>query len=279
MGRVRPWGELDGNPAISEEVAIYQKQIKIEQSKAHVAPKQAKPIFISKLRKMVLYIDRHLASEKDAAAAFLLARDQALLKLMFFGGDRAHDLGVMLTQEIKQLPRGQGFLIRHTWGKTLRIDKPKIFSVLRCQDAVLCPVVALERYFAVANRYGIDLSSGYLFRPIIRDLLLDRPLSYEAVYARLKFYLRSLGLDEGETPHSFRGGCAISLHAAAGGDKDLASVMQHIGWATEASAKHYARSDRGNQAVANANLMAKLHTATNVERQFVDEQDLDKAFV
>lgn len=37
------------------------------------------------------------------------------------------------------------------------------------------------------------------------------------MYERLKFYLKILGIDEGETPHSLRAGCAITL--AIGGGK------------------------------------------------------------
>jgi integrase len=279
LGKVRLWCHGGGNPAVSEEVSIYLKQVKVEQSKAHVAPKQAKPLFVSKLRLIALYIDRHLGEAgSNAAQVFTLVRDQAIFKLMFFGGDRAHDVGIMLTQEIRALPNQQGFLIRHTWGKTHRLDKPKIFSILRCQDDMVCPVLALEKYLAVAARYGIQLSTGYLIRPVINDTVMDRPLSYEVIYARLKFYLKSLGIDDGETPHSFRGGCAISLHAASGGERDLGALMQHIGWASESSARHYARADSSNQAVANANLLANLETSAIAEGQFLGGQVLAKAF-
>lgn len=39
-------------------------------------------------------------------------------------------------------------------------------------------------------------------------------LSYGVVYDRLKLYLRTLELDEGETPHSLRDGCAITARSA-----------------------------------------------------------------
>ena len=36
-------------------------------------------------------------------------------------------------------------------------------------------------------------------------------MSYSAIYERLKTYLSVLGIDEGETPHSMRAGCAVTL--------------------------------------------------------------------
>lgn len=47
--------------------------------------------------------------------------------------------------------------------------------------------------------------------------VLDAPVTYSAMYERLKFHLKILGIDEGDTPHSLRAGCAISL--AMGGGK------------------------------------------------------------
>lgn len=49
------------------------------------------------------------------------------------------------------------------------------------------------------------------------------------MYERLKFYLKILGIDEGETPHSLRAGCAITL-AIGGGKVQADGIMSHIGW-------------------------------------------------
>lgn len=52
---------------------------------------------------------------------------------------------------------------------------------------------------------GVDLSYGYIFRIVTEDArVLDKPVSYSVVYDMLRVYLRKLGVDEGETPHSFR---------------------------------------------------------------------------
>lgn len=49
-----------GNPAASPTVKEYLKLIREEQAKAHVLPKQAKPMFLSKVKAIVLFINREL---------------------------------------------------------------------------------------------------------------------------------------------------------------------------------------------------------------------------
>ena len=51
---------------------------------------------------------------------FILARDQAIFKALFYSGDRAADLGLVKTAEIAHLPGGSGLLFNHVWGNTLR---------------------------------------------------------------------------------------------------------------------------------------------------------------
>ncbi len=48
--------------------------------------------------------------------------------------------------------------------------------------------------------------------------VLTEPVTYDSVYIRLKKYLCFLGLHEGETPHSLRGGCAITIMLTGAAD-------------------------------------------------------------
>lgn len=123
-GRGRQWDyfSFKGNPALSPCVKQYVKTFKEEQARSHILPKQAKPIFISKIRRVCSYIDRELLrpdiSLKDK---FLLFRDQAIFKLQIFSGDRASDLGNVLTQEISKLVDGTGLVFKRMFGKTLKL--------------------------------------------------------------------------------------------------------------------------------------------------------------
>jgi integrase len=272
------------NPAVTTTVANYLSEIGAKQSIAHVTPFQAKPIFIKKLHLIALYIDRHLEKlDISPISRFIFARDQALFKFIFFSGDRAHDAGIMLIQEIRLLPENAGYLIRHTTGKTHRVDKPRIFSLFRCAITTLCPVEGLQQYISIAGSMGITLSSGYLFRPTCLNMVLDKSLSYAAIYERFQFYLNQLGINEGETPHSFRGGCAITFREVAQANQasSTEALMQHVGWATEWSAAHYSRSHKQEYAATMARAMS--FSCENLLSKadgngFMDHSELAKAF-
>ena len=55
-------------------------------------------------------------------------------------------------------------------------------------------------------------------------------------YNRLQGYLSDLGIDEGETPHSLRSGCSITLELLGVPKQDIA---RHVGWRTPAMVDHY----------------------------------------
>ena len=64
--------------------------------------------------------------------------------------------------------------------------------------------------------------------------------------------IAATGINHGETPHSMRAGCAVTL--ALTGSVDTKGMMDHIGWFSKRSTDYYSRSskliDSGN--VANA---------------------------
>jgi hypothetical protein len=190
----------------------------------------------------------------------------------------------MLTQEIRQLPGGDGLMIKHTWGKTFRLDRPNVFSLFKFHDEMICPVRGIERYIQVAKAMGLDLSCGYLFRPIAADGSVENtPFSYAATYDRLRHYLTILGLYEGETPHSIRAGCAISLRSStellpssvASGRNTV--VAAHVGWFSDHSVKHYTRSGQVDQALAVVQNMARGEARMTGDG-YVELSTLEKAF-
>ncbi|VDI23645.1 Hypothetical predicted protein [Mytilus galloprovincialis] len=122
-GLGRTWCDVErkGNPAVSPVIKEYLKLVQVEQAKAHILPKQAKPIFLTKIRSISAFISREL--QKDGSKLkekFVLYRDQAWFKLQYFAGDRASDLSIVVAQEVKFLKDGSGFVFQHTFGKTLR---------------------------------------------------------------------------------------------------------------------------------------------------------------
>ena len=65
---------------------------------------------------------------------------------------------------------------------------------------------------ATSRAMQVDLTDGFLFRPTTaQGAISSLSISSEAMNSRLKTYLKEAGIDEGETAHSFRSGCAITL--------------------------------------------------------------------
>ncbi|CAC5380820.1 MTH [Mytilus coruscus] len=71
----------------------------------------------------------------------------------------------------------------------------------------------MENYVKFCKKHDIALTGGYFFRPLAssQNDILDAPFSSSAANAKLKLYLKDLDMWEGETPHSTRSGCALTL--------------------------------------------------------------------
>lgn len=215
-GRGGDWNEVlcVGNPAAYHSVKQYLTLVREEQAKARVCSKQAVPIFFEKMAKLCSHL-RGLIFSKTSSAVhrYIYARDLAFFCLDFYSGDRGSDLGRIFTREIFSLPDGDGFLFRHTFGKTLRGGgKCNTFMVKKCKDHIACPVANLELYVKLCDLMSINLRNGYLFRVLnSKNEISELPFDGSANASRLSSHLRSAGIYSGETVHSFRSGCSITL--------------------------------------------------------------------
>lgn len=226
-----------GNPAADKLLKDYLRLVTAEQLQARITPKQATPFFVDKLTQLAEHLQRSLLAAKTNIERFIIARDQAYFKTVFFSGDRPGDLGQVKTSEILRFPNDDGFLFNHIWGKTLRDGAQNVFGIRRNPQVIICPIRGIELYMDVARQIGIDLTKGYLFRPTTPDNgIKNAPLSSSTAEARLKLYLQDMKADQGETLHGFRSGCAITL-ALTGAD--LSEIMEHIGWARRHTALYY----------------------------------------
>lgn len=287
-GMGRSWDVMSntGNPALAPTVKEYLKLVKAEQARAHVLPKQAKPIFLTKIKAICSYINREIQIETlSLKEKFILFRDQAWFKLQFFAGDRASDLSIVIAQEVRMLNDGSGLFFQHTFGKTLRGGKGRhnSFVIKKCCDLEVCPVKGLLDYVQFCKLSRVNLSTGYLFRIVSENgRVLDKPVNYSVVYERLRYYLSTLGLYEGETPHSFRSGCAITM-ALTGSADNVDQMMHHIGWFGRESAEYYSRKHTLVDSSTVASKLAKsVELSGSVELEFKRQGDfscLKKAFV
>lgn len=140
------------------------------------------------------------------------------------------------------LPDGQGFLFRQTARKTLRGKDYKTFAIKECQDDHLCPVANLSRYFHLCKSTAVDLRDGYLFRSTDKHgRVSTNPFVRTTVAARLHTHLTALGIAKGETMHSRRSGCSITLSMMAA---SMEQISTHIGWKSTQTAKYYTQTDK-----------------------------------
>ena len=239
-GRRGEWDPrlLIGNPATDISLKQYLKAVTAEQLQAQITPTQATPVFVHDLVRLSHFLDKKLLSDKlSSIEMFVLMRDQAFFKTLFFSGDRAGDLGQVKTPEILRFLDGDGLLFNHIWGKTLRDGSSNLFGIRRSKYPDICPVRAIDLYVAFAKRIGIDLTGGFLFRPTSSDgTVIGKPFSSSAADARLKHYLREGEIGGAVSLHSFRSGCAITL-ALSG--TELQDIMGHVGWHNRSTAAYY----------------------------------------
>ena len=227
-----------GNPAYAPELQEYILAVKDEQAEAHIAKKQATPMALSKIKRLSKFLSRELSS-KDLSVRekFLILRDRAFFLLQFYTASRGGDLTKLLLQEIRRLDDDSGLVIRETYGK-MRAEH--FVTVKKCAVSEVCPVFALQEYLNGARSMGINIDDGYVFRNTnSKGHVLDSHLSQPSVNKRLALYLNMLGIFEGETTHSLRGGCAVVLKNCHKLDQESS---EYVGWKNLGTWHHYSRS-------------------------------------
>lgn len=283
IGRLRSafhdMGRSVDNPAAMRAVKMYLRDVRYEQLRAGIVPKQALPLFSHKLRLVSVAILRVLRRmgpprcggdgvDRMRGPRFTLLRTRAMLLLVQVSLKRGRELGQTKTSTILRLPDGGGLLLNYVWGKTLREGSKHVFGVLRKADVVLCPVAALEGYVAGARAMGIDLSGhGKFLFPPWRGLAgggVDNvPLSSAQLTADLQFWLRRCGVFDGETAHGLRTGSSIELSLSGRG---LADVMRQACWTSKGMARYYMKEWQVLCASVAGEALPKLATALEYER-------------
>ena len=134
-------------------------------------------------------------------------------------------------------PEGSSLLFHRRVGKTLRRKTSRAFAVKQTANPAICPVRKLQFFVELCNSMGLDLSSGFLFRPTSKNGgIVNAPLLASTVQARLVKYLSSLGINDGESVHGFRSGISL-LHRLLGVSREY--VARHIGWKSTALVDYY----------------------------------------
>ena len=84
--------------------------------------------------------------------------------------------------------------------------------VKRCHDPTVCPVSNLRLYVDVCDLMSVNFRDSYLFSSTDRKgVVLYKPFVGSAIANRLTSHLKTLGIHEGESIHSFPGWCLITM--------------------------------------------------------------------
>ena len=98
---------------------------------------------------------------------------------------------------------------------------------------------------------------------------MDSPFSSAAAEDRLKLYLKEMRVDDGDTLHGFRSGCAITL-ALSG--IELSEIMDNVGWNRRHTALHYLQLAKVlNPSGASAKLASSEVMSVNSTWQGINE--------
>ena len=140
-GIVGDWNDAlgFGNPASHLSIRSYLKSVQAEQAEARVFPKQAKPLFLEKLTALLKHLrDRLTLKDTPPLSLYIFARDLAFFSVDFFSGDRASDLGLILTKDVLNTPDSKGYFFRQAVGKSLGKGNRRYFAIRRYSQE--CPI-------------------------------------------------------------------------------------------------------------------------------------------
>lgn len=156
-----------------------------------------------------------------------MSRDRAFFCLDFYSSDRA-GLAVFLLKRFSCFLKIR-LIVSPQVRETLRGKDSNIFAVKKCpHDSIVGPVVNLTTYIKLADLMNIKLREGFLFSATDpKGHVSTKPFVGSTVANGLRLHPTTLKIHEGETMHSFRSGCSITLSLLGASDDQVA---RHLGW-------------------------------------------------
>lgn len=224
--------------------------------------KQAKPLQLNELEKVVRWLDAAVASARlshDRGAELRHLRDKSLLLLGFWRGFRSDELSRLQVEGVEaKAAAGITCFLGSTKG-----DRQNFGTAYKTPALlVLCPVDAYLEWVSAAQ-----LNSGPVYRAIDRwGHIGDSALHVDSIAPLLRAMLKAGGLDAVAlySPHSLRRGFA---NWAASNGWDLKSLMEYVGWRDIKSALRYLdasdpfRKGRIDRTIARDTLVPQLSSS------------------
>ena len=102
---------------------------------------------------------------------------------------------------------------------------------------------------------NIKLREGFLFRATDpKGRVSTKPFVGSTVANCLRLHLTTLKIHEGETMHSFRSGCSITLSLLGASDDQVA---RHVGWKSVQTAQYYSQVPKVMELSLPASILAQ----------------------
>lgn len=163
------------------------------------------------------------------------ARDRLVITLGMAAALRRSELVALEVEDVERVAGGLRVLVKRS--KTDQEGIGARVGVAMGSDPSSCPVRALEAWLEASG-----VTSGPLLRPVVRDVVLERPLPAAAVNTIVKRAARAVGLESKRySGHSLRAGLATS--AAVMGKTDR-SIMAQGRWRGRSMVDRYVRDAR-----------------------------------
>jgi integrase len=185
------------DPIVCE--AVRQVRRGLRRTLGTAPQRQARPLGLDEIRRIVTPIDRTTAKGM---------RDVALILVGFASALRRSELTALTLADVETKPAGVRLHVRRS--KTDPEGHGQVVGVAHGQHALTDPVAALAAWSAARG-----LGPGPLFVSLRNKVLTDEPISGEAVARMLRTRARAAGMStERITGHSLRAGHATTAAAA-----------------------------------------------------------------
>lgn len=240
-----------GNPVDSKVVVNFLQAVTRDAVDAGVTPFQAPPLYSDKAEKLVKALRLWSLESLDQSSGPLkrgnlrrlrYAMDLSIITILLQTGRRLDEVTLLRSDCVLTLDENS-ILLHFYWGKTLRTGACEPIVLVRDLGVpLLCPIRALKFFYAMLIQSKCSVNPAILF-PEIKSAthLTDKRCDPDGFRVRFKSYLTALGINDDETTHSFRSGCAYEM---LDDGKDVETVMMQIGWKCKESLDWYVKAQR-----------------------------------
>ena len=129
--------------------------------------------------------------------------------------------------------------------------------IKKCSNTTVCPVSNLRLYVQLCDLMAVNLRDGHLFRTTNKSTVSTSPFIGSAVAYRLVQHLKTLGIHNGESMHSLRSGCSITLSLLGVASEEVAR-----GWRSLDTAEYYTQTKKVMDMSNTASVLASSTAVT-----------------